>query len=1093
MKISELDPLISGLTPTLDLVPVVHQGKTYSMRISDFQLSAEGSAFLPTSGGRLSGPLFLYDNPHTGDPMEAATRAYVDAHVSTSGDSLPLTGGQMLGPIHLSREPLDPTEAVTKNYTDTAVQQLAAGGITVMEYTLKTTTAFTDPGVGNMGFNISNQSDATMLFIDQVSAAGKDWTNFFLSLVVGQKISLQSITDHTRVARYTVSGTVLDQGGWTTVPVTPVNAIGFPLANNTHVAIAVMGVNSDQWLPLEGGTLTGPLRIQHPTDANIYVTATGSSWPGIKWDTTTDGTAAGYFQSSRKGKTRWAVEFGSTEAEVTGTNQGTNFYIRPFNDDGSALPIMFGMRRTRMTWIDSQLSIGLNFTQANSNNGLTITPGANANTAVAFSTSGLGGVSFSSALYLKGNPTLPLEAVPMQWVQANFAPASGGGYVQKTGDQMSGGLSFGQRLGLNNNDISAHISLFDGWGGFGITSGQLNVIAGGLRAMSFSGTASADMYVPLIMFRDPLTDMEPVTKRYGVATYAPVTGGTYVAKGGDVMTGLLTLSGDPVAGVSGDLQAVPKRWVVNNYAPIVAGGYVVKSGDLMTGALGLPAGSAIIPSLHFGSAVTGLSGGSNQVVISAIGSAKITVAGTSISFGNALRATDGTAAIPGYSFGSEAATGLYRASPGTLAVSIGGTGTMNWTATAVNVAVPLFLAGDPTLDKHAVPLQFLQASYPTFTQGDARWVNTTGDTMVGMLTIPTTDPTNDGHVTSKYYVDARDAILQQEIQALAETLVFVGQCHVTTDSTQFTVTSGVTPNPGPLPFPSAANKGFYVIVIENGFPPAVGSNIPYEAYVLHDWLICDGTSWVHLKLGLLYFTATQIAVIPSVGGTTNVQATLEWLNANKLDTGTAGTLYLPLSGGQLVGRLHMNNAGIDFDSSVTTSARDTSKHITLWGSTVGNTYGFTVTSSTLNYNAVAGQHDFYSSATLLMRIGAAGFDPQITAMVPFFMGAGSDLTLSRDPTLDMHAATRRWVNTGLASKLDDAPNNPPVAYGRLAGAWAWVAPVVQHPGGALDLNTAVNAFIGLRQITNQTSGANWPPSVDQTALILEGFNRNSCW
>jgi hypothetical protein len=59
MKISELDPLSSGFTPTLDIIAVVHKGKTWSMRISDLRLSTEGANFLPTTGGTLTGPLYL--------------------------------------------------------------------------------------------------------------------------------------------------------------------------------------------------------------------------------------------------------------------------------------------------------------------------------------------------------------------------------------------------------------------------------------------------------------------------------------------------------------------------------------------------------------------------------------------------------------------------------------------------------------------------------------------------------------------------------------------------------------------------------------------------------------------------------------------------------------------------------------------------------------------------------------------------------------------------------------------------------------------------------------------------------------------------
>ena len=95
------------------------------------------------------------------------------------------------------------------------------------------------------------------------------------------------------------------------------------------------------------------------------------------------------------------------------------------------------------------------------------------------------------------------------------------------------------------------------------------------------------------------------------------------------------------------------------------------------------------------------------------------------------------------------------------------------------------------------------------------------------------------------------------------------------------------PSPGPLPDPSALPKGYYVIVTAPGAPPP-GSHIPPvyppSTYTQHDWLISDGDVWVHLMLGLVYFTASQIAVLPQVySGATTVQDTLQWLSDTKIN------------------------------------------------------------------------------------------------------------------------------------------------------------------------------------------------------------------
>jgi hypothetical protein len=493
-KISELDPL-HEFTPTLDLIPVVHAGKTYSMRVSDFQISAEGSTFLPTTGGYLTGPLYLYDLPTF--PNEAATKGYVDSHVQAGGPFLPISGGQMLGNLSLVGDPQESLDAASKSYVDSLMAATASGGVTVMEYTIKTVIASGDPGTGAINFNVSNQSDATALYIDQVSNAGRDWTLLLMALKVGQKVSIQPLGDHNRVARWTIAAPSEDMSGYTILHVTPVSATGFPLPNNTTVAIAIQGDTVAEFLPLSGGTMqggisfgqrfganltdltqhislydgwggfnvtgnslnmiagsvnvlssdgswlyakapiylprtpidpweaapknyidtnfapianggyvmktgdqmTGALYITSDTDATIRVIGTGGDWPAVKWNTTTATSAAGYFESQRYGKPRWSIEFGTGGGEPGG-NVGTDYIMNRFDDDGNWIsPTPFVIRR------------------------------------------GTGAIETYTPLYLMGDPTTGLQAVPMRWVTNNFAPIKDGGYVAKTGDVMTGPLS----------------------------------------------------------------------------------------------------------------------------------------------------------------------------------------------------------------------------------------------------------------------------------------------------------------------------------------------------------------------------------------------------------------------------------------------------------------------------------------------------------------------------------------------------------------------------------------------------------------------------------------------------------------------------
>jgi hypothetical protein len=91
-----------------------------------------------------------------------------------------------------------------------------------------------------------------------------------------------------------------------------------------------------------------------------------------------------------------------------------------------------------------------------------------------------------------------------------------------------------------------------------------------------------------------------------------------------------------------------------------------------------------------------------------------------------------------------------------------------------------------------------------------------------------------------------------------------------------------------------------------------------------------------------------------------------------------------------------------------------------------------------------------------------------------------------------------YVNTtgagsGWSPLITDAPNDAKT-YGRGALAWKWTPTIQEVAAGAFNLNTIADGFIGLRQITNQTGGVNWPADqIDQAALVLEGYNAFAYW
>jgi hypothetical protein len=79
-----------------------------------------GGPYLPLSGGQLTGPVYAAGDPT--DLLQMATKSYVDAR--TSGGSgggpgyLPISGGVMTGPLSLSGPPTAALHAATKAYAD---------------------------------------------------------------------------------------------------------------------------------------------------------------------------------------------------------------------------------------------------------------------------------------------------------------------------------------------------------------------------------------------------------------------------------------------------------------------------------------------------------------------------------------------------------------------------------------------------------------------------------------------------------------------------------------------------------------------------------------------------------------------------------------------------------------------------------------------------------------------------------------------------------------------------------------------------------------------------------------------------------------
>jgi hypothetical protein len=135
---------------------------------------------------------------------------------------------------------------------------------------------------------------------------------------------------------------------------------------------------------------------------------------------------------------------------------------------------------------------------------------------------------------------------------AGAFPALGDGrWVKKAGDTMVGGLSFGQQTSPGDvaTNVSRHISLYDGFGGFSITPGTMNVVSGGdlslfggwNKGLTLNGTTLWS-YVPISLPSPNPTDGLHAAHRNYVDGAVTRAGGPFLALAGGSMLGQLNIT-----------------------------------------------------------------------------------------------------------------------------------------------------------------------------------------------------------------------------------------------------------------------------------------------------------------------------------------------------------------------------------------------------------------------------------------------------------------------------------------------------------------------------------------------------------------------
>jgi hypothetical protein len=222
------------MTSQIDITkPVFGNPTTQSVRdnfttaaneITTLQQQTSGSPFLPLLGGRMTGAMYLFNDPT--DAMMPATKGYVDAHTGSGGGGipeapsdaftygrfsgawrsvLPLIGGTLTGALILAADPTNVLGAVTKQYADAiAASHLVDAPNDVNTYGRRANAwVGVLPIIGgqlNGSLGVGLPLPATLSTTDRAVIAGQ------ISVRYGSALFINAYNDSTPTTHYRVAG-----------------------------------------------------------------------------------------------------------------------------------------------------------------------------------------------------------------------------------------------------------------------------------------------------------------------------------------------------------------------------------------------------------------------------------------------------------------------------------------------------------------------------------------------------------------------------------------------------------------------------------------------------------------------------------------------------------------------------------------------------------------------------------------------------------------------------------------------------------------------------------------------------------------------
>jgi hypothetical protein len=829
--------------------------------------------YMKLSGGIMTGPITLY-----GDPvfdLEPVTKQYFLAYVGAggSGGFVKKAGDTMTGLLTLSGDPVGNLDAVTKQYAD----KNAGGALGTGTWNLIASTV-PPPSPGQVQLNNFTQANATNIYINYSTANGTNVSHSLQIASIGSMIYIQDAANAANWQQYQITG----------LTDTPASS---------YITYAV------NWI--KGGSVVPATKVvvgfSIGTTTGVYVTKVGDTMTGAL---TLPGNPANPLEAAPK------------------------------------------------QYVDSNIILCVKKV----------------------------GDTMTGALALPGNPVNALEATPKQYVDSLVTNAP---YVKKAGDVMTGKLQLNMSSTLDYA-IEAH----NGYGLFSevLTSNisptvdALYCAADGTGVGTWGGGRFYKKLSGAMTIRSGPANLQPQIENNngtgGRDIIDTINGDVrYVNTSGDTMTGLLTLSGDPVT----TNQAATKHYVDVTVAlnSLWQGTYTVRtntpdltvagthnngwSWTITTQTIGVPDNTIVaLPGIPLG---TPLNNG-DLIQWSQTQGIFVIIAGSTLTKNQA----DSTyVALNGSTM-----TGLLLLSGDPVAsagaatkqyVDVADSGVRAFVSTTYlplaggTLTGSLILNGNPSTNLQAAPKLYVDNAIATeITRSDGRYLPYTGGTLTGFLTL-NANPSTNLHAATKQYVDSNitgslasyvplaGGTMNGALNVVAPTADSNATTKLYVDSAiasgslykgAFNASTGKDYLGNPIPAASALNNGWSYLCQTAGTFNTV-------AYSVGDTTKSNGAVWQR---------------IPSVGGTiatTSVTESNALANLNTSANATQQAINTAINTN--IGTINTNvtnrvlkagdtmSGGLLFGSSAVASQTDLSRHISLWGSS----FGLSITANTINY------------------------------------------------------------------------------------------------------------------------------------------------